>query len=163
MARTRAGGSGGNAGLFEPALKWMRKKVQSSRRHHHVFHGEVRGSPPRGPVGSGWHHRFMGQDPPDRRVVRVTRRSVDGTYAADVEMRGGPTGAWYPKPAGSSFFPDNWTPQRVDRAINDAFDSGSTIPGTGGRRWRGQADGLLIEGSYHRNGRTWNSGWPIVS
>jgi hypothetical protein len=141
----------------------MRKKVQTSRRHHHVFRGEVRGGPGGGLRGSGWHHRFMGQDPPDRRVTRVTRRGVDGTYAADVEMRGGPSGGWYPKPAGSSFFPDNWTPQRVDRAIDDAFTSGGPIPGTNNRRWRGTADGLLIEGSYHRNGRTWNSGWPIVS
>ena len=158
MARTR---TRGGAGIFEPALRWMRRKIASSKRHHHIFRGEVRRGP-RGLQASGWHHRFMGADLPDRQVVRIQRRATNGTYTADVRMRGGPTGSWYDKPGGSSFFPDNWTPQQVDRTINSAFANSSPVPGTNGRRWRGYADGFRVEGSYHRNGRDWNSAWPIV-
>lgn len=154
MAR---GGHGG-AGLFEPIIKWLRKKVQSSGRHHHVFRGEVRRNRNGTLVGSGYHHRFMGQDPPDRRVTQVRARDVTGAYRANVQMKG-PNG-WVDKPAGSTFFPDNWTPQEVDRTINDAFASHTPAPG--GRRWYGRANGLNIEGSYHRNGKDWDSAWPIV-
>ena len=159
-ARTPAGG--GDAGLFEPIMKWLRKKIQRSRRHHHVFQGEVRRGRDGSLVGSGWHHRFMGRDPVDRRVTGVTDRDPNGTYRADVQFRG-PNGTWLDKPAGSSFFPDNWTPQRVDRVINQAFDNHTVVPGTNNRRWRADVDGVLVEGSFHPNGRTWNSAWPIVN
>ena len=160
MARTRAGGAA-SAGLFEPAVKWLRKKIARGGRYHHIFRGEVRRGPGGNLRGSGWHHRFMGQDPPDRRVTQINRTDVNGTYHADVQMRG-PGGQWYDKPGGSSFFPDNWTPQRVDRTINDAFAGSSPIPGTNNRRWEGVADGIPIQGSYRRNGRDWDSGWPVV-
>ncbi len=155
-----ARGSYGGAGLFEPIIKWLRKKIQSSARHHHVFRGEVRRGPGGNLVGSGYHHRFMGQDPPDRRVTTVRTRDVNGTYRADVQMKG-PNG-WVDKPAGSSFFPDNWTPQEVDRTIEDAFANHRPVPGTQGRRWRGDANGIRVEGSYHRNGKKWDSAWPMV-
>jgi hypothetical protein len=164
VVRTRAGGgatTGSTAGLFQPVMRWLRKKIQSSARHHHIFRGEVRRGPGGTLRGSGYHHRFMGTDPPDRRVT-VTRRGSNGTYAGDVEMRG-PNG-WLPKPGGSSFFPDNWTPQQVDRTIRDAFAGAQPVPGTGGRRWRGLSNGVVVEGSYKRNGRQndWDSAWPIV-
>ncbi|MFD0856279.1 EndoU domain-containing protein, partial [Actinomadura adrarensis] len=155
---------GGGAGIFEPAIRWMRGKVNSSGRHHHVFRGEVRQRTRNGQtqwVGSGYHHRFMGQDWADRRITSVVRRGSNGTYAARVQMKG-PNGQWVDKPADSSFFPDNWTPQQVDRTIRDAFDNRTDVPGTDGRRWRGFADGILVEGSYKRSSRNWDSAWPIV-
>ena len=158
MARVRAGGGAG-AGIFEPAIKWLRRKVAKGGRYHHVFRGEVRRGRTGNLVGSGWHHRFMGEDLPDRRVTRVTSRGVNGTYRADVEMKG-PGGQWYGKPQGSSFFPDNWTPQHVDSTIKDAF--ANHTPTQGGRRWRGSANGVLVEGSFKRGGRDWDSAWPVV-
>ncbi|GIF78440.1 EndoU domain-containing protein [Asanoa siamensis] len=153
----------GHAGLFEPALRWMRKKVKASGKHHHVYRGEVRSSRRTGLRGTGWHHRFMGQDPPDRKVIRITSRGIGGTYTADVAMRGGTTkNTWYIKPGGSSFFPDNWTPQRVNRAIREAYANSTPVPNTNNRRWRGVSNGLLIEGSYSRKSKTWDSAWPIV-
>ncbi|MFC5746009.1 EndoU domain-containing protein [Actinomadura rugatobispora] len=155
------GGGGGNPGIFEPAVRWLRRKVQTSGRHHHVFRGEVRRGRGGQMVGSGYHHRFMGQDWADRRITRVVRTGSNGTYSARVQMKG-PNGQWVDKPADSSFFPDNWTPQQVDRTIRDAFQNGREVPGTDGRRWRGEANGILVEGSYKRSSRNWDSAWPVV-
>lgn len=153
----------GAAGLFEPALTWLRRKLATGGRYHHVFRGEVRLA--RGQwTGSGWHHRFMGQDPVDRRVTEVLRRDVNGCYAANVEMRG-PNGQWYGKSAGSTFFPDNWTPRQVSDTIHEAFANSTVVAGTADRprRWRGMANGIVVEGSYNQTGKNWNSGWPIVA
>ena len=35
-------------------------------------------------------------------------------------------GQWISKPAGSSFFPDNWTPKQVSDTIHEAFANGQT-------------------------------------
>jgi hypothetical protein len=157
---TLGAGTGRAAGLFEPALKWLRRKVNSGGRYHHVFRGEVRLR--RGNwVGSGYHHRFMGEDWPDRRVTRVVRRGSNGTYSARVQMKD-PAGRWVDKPVDSSFFPDNWTPQEVDRTIREAFANGAEVAGSDGRRWRGFANGILVEGSYKRSSRNWDSAWPMV-
>ncbi|MEU8799391.1 EndoU domain-containing protein [Spirillospora sp. NPDC048819] len=164
--RSRGGGSGG-AGLFEPAIKWMRRKVNKSSRHHHVFRGEIRtargGPNPGQRTPGGYHHRFMGQDWPDRRVGPVTATGPHGTYRARVQMRDG-NGQWVDKPFASTFFPDNWTPQSVDRTIRNAFDNHTvTAQDRFGnpRRWQGMADGLVVEGSFNRSGRDWNSAWPV--
>jgi hypothetical protein len=153
---------GAAAGIFEPALKWLRGALAKGGRYHHVFHGEVRlksGSW----QASGWHHRFMGQDPVDRRVTDILRTDTTGAYAANVEMRG-PNGQWIAKTTkqGNSFFPDNWTPKQVSDTIHEAFANGRAVPGTGGRRWEGFANGMSIQGSYNQTGKAWNSGWPII-
>jgi Bacterial EndoU nuclease len=148
------------AGLFKPIIKWLKKKINQGGRFHHIFKGEVRRGPTGQMVGSGWHHRFMGQDQVDRRVVSITRRAPNGTYAARVEMKG-PGGTWVPKPAGSTFFPDNWTPQQVVRSIESAFSGHTVVPGTNGRRWQGLADGVLMQGSFHPTNGSWNSAWPV--
>jgi hypothetical protein len=148
------------AGLFEPAMKWLRRALAKGGRYHHVFHGEVRLK--KGAwQGSGWHHRFMGQDPVDRRVTRIVGSGSNGTYAAEVEMRA-PNGQWVGKKAGSSFFPDNWTPKQVSDTIHDAFANSRTVPGTGGRRWEGLSNGIPVQGSYNQTGKNWNSAWPII-
>jgi hypothetical protein len=151
--------AGAAKGLFAPIEKWLRTKGLRKGGAHHVFRGEMRRGPGGGVRPSGWHHRFMGVDPPDRRVTQVTQRDVTGAYRAEVEFNG-PNG-WVPKHGGSSFFPDSWTPQEVHRAITEAHANGSVVPGTNGRRWQGSANGVNIQGSYHPNGRTWNSGWPV--
>jgi len=146
-------------GLFAPVEKWLRKRIATSRRSHHVFRGEVRRTANGIWKAQGWHHRFGGVDPPDRRVTGITEIDVTGAYHARVEMKG-PDGRWVTKRAGSTFFPDNWTPQQVHQAIDEAFTASRPEPGTNGRRWLGTSHGLPIAGSYHPNGRTWNSSWP---
>jgi hypothetical protein len=161
----RRGGAAG-AGLFKHIAKWLKARTRHPR-YRHVFHGDVDMGAPGGPRGRGFHHRFGGQDPPTARVrtdadgnPMILSQGVDGTYRARVDVLG-PDGNWYPKPGSSTFFPDNWTPQRVDGAINGAFDN--RVPGGSSRRWRGEADGLAIEGSYDpRNPDFWDSAWPII-
>ncbi|MEU5881172.1 EndoU domain-containing protein [Spirillospora sp. NPDC047279] len=167
----RGGGGGGagaaGAGLFEPAVRWMKKKIAKSGRHHHVFRGEVRKGGGGNWTAGGYHHRFMGQDWPDRRIGPVTATGPNGTYRARVQMLG-PGNQWVDKPYPSTFFPDNWTPQQVDRSIRGAFDNRVDVQGSAGpdglaRRWRGVGeDGMLIEGSYKRSSRNWDSAWPVV-
>jgi EndoU nuclease-like protein len=146
--------------LFEPVTKFLRRTVVRGGRYHHVFEGTVRFKGG-GWVGTGWHHRFMGQDPAGHRVTEILRRDINGTYVARVEMKA-PDGQWVAKPAGSSFFPDNWTPKRVSDTIHEAFANRRTTPDTRNRRWEGYANGLWVQGSYNQTGKTWNSAWPIV-
>lgn len=84
---------------------------------------------------------------------------MDGTYRARVDVQG-PDGTWRPKNGHSSFFPDNWAPQTVDRAINDAY-SGRVPHPTDPRKWRGSGNGIVIDGFHNRQQNTWSSAWPV--
>src|SRR5262249_23212524 len=105
----------------------------------------------------GFHHRYLGHDMPDRRVGPILVEGYDGIYAARVSMKG-PHG-WVQKRTPSTFFPDHWAPKKVKAAIDEAFANRVSSPDP--HRWRGMAHGLVIDGSYHRNGH-WNSAWPVL-
>lgn len=55
----------------------------------------------------------------------------------------------------STFFPDSWTPARVESAIESAFDVrepvynrlGEVLP----NKWQARVDGVLIEGMFSRD------------
>jgi hypothetical protein len=93
---------------------------------------------------------------PDRIVRPIGLPRDDGVYAARVSMKV-PGGAWVSKK--SSFFPDFWPPQKVKEAIEQAFADREVLEE--GRRWRGASHGLVIDGSFHRNG-SWDSAWPFI-
>jgi hypothetical protein len=161
----RGGTAKAGLGIFEDAVRWMRKRVQRSRGHHHVFLGEVR-KVDGAWRPSGYHHRFMGVDQKGRRVVDIDGTGPAGTYRGRVEMQG-PDGQWYRKTARSSFFPDNWTPRKVGEAIDEAFANSSPVTASwrNGRytRWRGTGHGITIEGSYKKSTpNKWDSGWPVI-
>jgi hypothetical protein len=153
----------GRAGVFEPVERWLRARLRHPR-YQHVFGGHVNPGPP--PRGTGFHHRFNGWNPPGARVRRdadgmemVLERNATGTYRARVDVQG-PDGNWYPKNGSSSFFPDDWHPQRVDNAIQDAFRNRRPHP-TRPDVWQGSSDGLNIEGFYSDPGQShWYSAWP---
>jgi hypothetical protein len=155
----------GKASIFEPVERWLRARMRHPR-YQHVFGGDVnmRGHPPR---GTGFHHRHNGWNPPGARVRKdaqgmeiVTQRNPTGTYRARVDVQG-TDGNWYPKQGTSTFFPDNWHPQRVDDAIQDAFRNRSPHP-TELDKWRGSSGGLQIEGFYSDPGQNhWYSAWPV--
>lgn len=148
------------SGIFEAAIRWMRKAIKNHGGRHHVFRGEVRNVRGR-PTPTGYHHRFLGRDDADRRVTVLDRDPHTGVYRGDVQMRG-PNGQWITKPQGSTFFPDNWSPQRVNSAIEKAFANHQVSPD--GKRWSGVVDGVLIQGSFKRNGKKngWDSAWPVM-
>ncbi|MEV0135545.1 EndoU domain-containing protein [Dactylosporangium sp. NPDC050688] len=163
MVRRRGGG---RSGVFQPVEKWLRARLRHPR-YQHVFRGHVVRRP-HGLRGSGYHHRHNGWNPPGARVRRdadgmeiILERNPSGTYRARVDVQAA-DGTWHPKDGSSTFFPDSWHPQRVENAIKDAFTNRTPHP-TNPRRWRGQSDGLVIEGSYDNYPTTtsWNSAWPI--
>jgi hypothetical protein len=120
------------------------------------------------PRGSGFHHRFMGQNPSTARVridprtgkEMILERGYHGTYRARVDVQG-PDGNWYPKRGSSTFFPDNWTPQTVDQTVSDAF-RGRTPHPSDPDKWRGSANGLTVDGFYDKSGQGWYSAWPFI-
>ena len=152
----------GRAGIFEPVERWLRSRVRHPH-YRHVYHGDVN---LRAGRGTGFHHRFQGQNPPGARVRRnadgnemILERNVTGTYRARVDVQG-PDGNWYPKRGASSFFPDNWTPQTVDDTIQTAFRGRGPHPDDPDK-WVGSANGLDIEGFYSEHSRDfWHSAWP---
>ncbi|WP_190851185.1 EndoU domain-containing protein [Actinomadura sp. RB99] len=148
------------SGIFEAAMRWMRKAIKNHGGRHHVFKGEIRKTK-NGLTPTGYHHRFMGRDDLDRRVTVLDRDPHTGVYRGDVQMKG-PNGQWMTKPHGSTFFPDNWSPQRVNSAIEKAFAS-KTVS-SDGKRWSGTVDGIVIQGSFKRNGmkNAWDSAWPVM-
>ncbi|MCT2276948.1 EndoU domain-containing protein [Micromonospora chalcea] len=157
-------GKRGKAGLFTPVEKWLRARMRH-RRYAHIFRGHVNtnANPPR---GTGFHHRFMGENPPGARVrvdadgrEMILERHADGTYRARVDVQDD-GGVWRQKRGSSTFFPDNWTPQRVDETIEGAFRSGGPHPDDP-NKWQGRANGLLVEGFYNPGGTTWYSAWPV--
>lgn len=156
----RSSKAGAAAGLFEPAMRWMRRAIKNHGGRHHVFRGEVRNV--RGnPTPTGYHHRYQGHDDADRRVTVRDRDPNTGVYRGDVQMKG-PNGQWISKPQGSTFFPDNWTPQRVNASIEKAFANREVSKD--GKRWSAVVDGVLIQGSFKRNGKQngWDSAWPVM-
>jgi hypothetical protein len=146
--------------IFSDIMKWLHKATGRSKRLHHIFRGEVRKERSVW-TAQGLHHRYLAHDMPDRRVGPHLDETIEGTYTARVSMKG-PGGAWVEKKTISSFFPDHWTPQRVKQTIDEAFSRGTPVPGTSGRRWRGEAGGIPIKGSYSLSGNDWDSAWPEV-
>ncbi|WP_349877180.1 EndoU domain-containing protein [Micromonospora sp. HUAS YX12] len=55
-------------------------------------------------------------------------------------------GVWRQKRGSSTFFPDNWTPQRVEETIEGAFRSGGPHPDDP-HKWQGRATGCWSKAS----------------
>ncbi len=98
-------------------------------------------------------------------------------YRAEVEFfdqtLNPPHGAWKPKagPQGTStFFPDHWTPAQVDAAIPGAFRHQTPVPNPPHvdpnlppQKWRGEHNGITIEGFYNKNPPpAFTHGWPVL-
>ncbi|MEV6343791.1 EndoU domain-containing protein [Actinoplanes sp. NPDC051851] len=160
-------GKRGRSGIFRQVEQWLNNRTQH-RRYEHIFQGHTNMAARPRPAGSGFHHRFLGENPPGARVRRdangkelILETDVTGTYRARVDTLG-PDGNWHQKKGSSTFFPDNWTPQRVDESIEEAFRNGNPHPKEPGK-WVGTANGLQIQGFYNEsNPNFWYSAWPII-
>jgi hypothetical protein len=151
-----------NTGLFKPITQWLEAAVKHKRYRHQQL-GEVN----RGGRGTGFHHRFMGQNPHSARVrvnqngqEEILARHPNGVYRARVDVRGD-DGNWYPKTGASTFFPDNWTPQTVDDTIKNAFKNSRPDP-SNPNKWIGEHNGFPVEGFYKQGSgnRDWHTAWP---
>ncbi|GIF11785.1 EndoU domain-containing protein [Actinoplanes teichomyceticus] len=162
------GRRGHAGGIFRHIEQWLNSR-RRHRRYEHIFYGHTNMNARPRPRGSGFHHRFLGQNPPGARVRLdangneiILRTDVSGTYRARVDILG-PDGNWHQKNGSSTFFPDNWTPQRVAEAIDDAFRNSTPHPEEPGK-WIGESNGLEIQGFYNdANPNFWSSAWPTIN
>ncbi|GEM_PF-6784300 len=150
--------------LLRAALRYLRKQetrvVRRARTGHmtpdrlrHTMEGENR---------RGYHYRPGGEDFPHRRTGPVLARDPHtGVYRAEVEFEVPPgSGNWAPKAGNggvSTFFPDHWTPQQVDRSVRDAFQNGTRHPDGS---WTGTAGGIQIRGYYDQVTGALRHGFP---
>jgi hypothetical protein len=107
---------------------------------------------------TGWHH-FPSRLPGEK--VRITElnslgKDVNGVYQAGVEASydGGKT--WIQKTAKDhTFFPNEWSREKVTNEIASAYKSGREMPQAGDapNLFRGRSEsGVLIEGYFDSNG-----------
>jgi uncharacterized protein YukE len=126
----------------------------------HVFKGEAK-TKPDGTVKVVGYHSRRGADW-DRFGVKVTDTSAkdaNGCYSGTVTMNTWNGNEWVEKSAQSSFFPDDWTPDQVKRAIGRASSEAHTVTG---RVWQGKYRGIDIEGYHNPATGEVITGYPIV-
>lgn len=120
----------------------------SPRLRQHLFEGHCKRRP-RGPGyrDLGYHHREGGVDRGSIRVREVIAGPDEtGVYRAVIAS---PKTDGGPETKTSSFFPDAWTREEVERAIRHAFLNRTYFDGRSARirrKWRGRYRNVHIEG-----------------
>ncbi|MFB9658369.1 EndoU domain-containing protein [Glycomyces mayteni] len=153
--------------FFQKAKKQRAGRAQQNKMDYdklqHALVGDVR---PGRPSGSGYHWRPGGNDFDGRRIRPDSKRPVgdNGVYQADPEFfDAGPPPIWKPKGGNggtSTFFPDSWTGEDVDKNIATAFRKSQPHP-TDPNMWVGESGGVKISGYYDgNNGRGYTHGFP---
>ena len=80
----------------------------------HLFLGEVKTNSKGEKVVSGFHYGQIRDNGNNVIRKRMTRQDINGVYEANVFIQG------VKKKAKSTFFPRNWSPQKVVNSINEA-------------------------------------------
>lgn len=80
----------------------------------HLFLGEVKTNSKGEKVASGFHYGQIRDNGNNVIRKRMTRQDINGVYEANVFIQG------VKKKAKSTFFPRNWSPQKVVNSINEA-------------------------------------------
>ncbi|MBR7781592.1 EndoU domain-containing protein [Undibacterium luofuense] len=87
-----------------------------------------------------------------------------GIYEAKVEVLNAETGEWIPKKASSTFFPKEWTPERLNAEVLSAFENKTWVePKVAGmpRSWIGMSEsGVRMKGHF-LNGKI-DTVYPIL-
>lgn len=158
--------------LLRAALRFLRKSDTQrvkrgrdiNRMEPHALRHTLEGNATRTPFDSyrlgpdhykkrtGYHYRPGGEDMPGRRTQPPSKRHPSGAYEAYTEFEvpnpnPPPPTEWRPKSGNSgvaTFFPDDWTPSKIDNAVSDAFRNGTK---NADGSWEGIGpDGLPIKG-----------------
>ncbi len=122
----------------------------------HVFRGEIS----RRSRATGFHHRPSGGD--NARVVSGTESAPDrhGVYEAVVEIRNPDTGEWVRKDRTSTFFPDDWSADRILDEIAGAFEKRQQLERD---VWEGiSPSGVTIRGYLKPDGSI-PSAFPVLT
>jgi hypothetical protein len=158
---------GGKGKLVRQALEFLREAKRRERRGgrgsrmpaerlRHTLMGERDGRT------SGFHHRPGGVDPPGAKLLRVTRRHPHtGVYEGRVALLNRRTGQWREKRGVSTFFPDHWSREQVDNAVDRGFREGAVKDAETGR-WRSTFRGVDLEGFYDPDTDTLLHGYPVL-
>ena len=106
---------------------------------------------------SGFHSRPGGIDPPSARVISKGPPDSHGVYEAKVEITNPATGQV--KTKNSTFFPDDWTHERVKAEVEGAFDKRVYPDSAKPEKWTGTSpSGVRIDG-YDNPART--TAYPV--
>jgi hypothetical protein len=133
-------------------------------KYYHIHNGEVRVGYSGQARGVGGHNS---RSPTVRVVEELAPPDKNGVRLVRVEIRdpGSGSGAWVPKQAQTSLFPENWNSRRIEQEIEGAFWNSRTVRGTEDK-WEGVSpSGVPIQGFYHTPGNASVSGattaWPV--
>jgi hypothetical protein len=118
----------------------------------HIYYGDV---DPRQGKSRGWHYEPSADRSKGTYVIEETRSTPDshGVYRANVMIEG------VKKNARSSFFPKDWSPEQVEKAILEAYENRNPISHPG--RCKGTTmSGIEIEMDIDVTGRI-STAYPI--
>lgn len=122
----------------------------------HIFEGEIKTDKDGIKRAVGFHHRPGGIDPPNTRLIGTpTPFGTQGAYRGRVELIDPGTGAPVPKRDESTFFPDNWSREKVLAEIEGAFRHKlPSDPKTSVDVWRGVSpSGVMLTGYADDTGK----------
>lgn len=118
----------------------------------HVFFGDVdrdinRRTGVEVVYAGGFHSRHPSLQNTTARVIAGTVSPPDknGVYTANVEIYDQSTGQWIRKRSISSFFPDNWPPEKIDMAIHEAYLNRVPDPAGSAGSFLGTSNGVTIQ------------------
>jgi hypothetical protein len=124
----------------------------------HLFHGEINEHN----RAVGFHHRGSIGHEGKARVTKITREvNQYGVYAAKVEIFNPSENRWVPKSRRSTFFPDNWSRQKVLDEIRVAYSS-AKLSSDGSRYWEGTCSAGFRIGGYLNEDGTIRTAYPIM-
>jgi hypothetical protein len=117
----------------------------SDRTRAHILEGELN---KRGEA-KGWHYEPTGDASKGTKVIEGTRSAPDahGVYEANVMVEG------VKKGARSSFFPKDWTPERIEKEVIEAYGNRAPVPDFPGRFRGTSSSGIKIEIVLEKNKR----------
>jgi hypothetical protein len=120
----------------------------------HIFNGGWKTNEKGEPEPVGYHHRPGGQDKPNRELKPEKNGEIakppdaNGVYGGNVEFTDPETGKKVKKY--STFFPDDWTPERVKEEVEKAFGDRDKVNGD---KWEGTSpSGVRIRGTVGPDG-----------
>lgn len=149
-------------GLIKKAINYLNKakprdkrrgrnQMSAERLRHQQEGGITWSKKDNALTATGYHHRPGGVDHPGRRIGPAGDRWDNGVYSATIEIKNpNPPPPWVKKlttDGKSTFFPDDWSAERIDKATSDAFKN-STTRDPVKKTWEGYSDGVWVTGRY---------------
>jgi Bacterial EndoU nuclease len=125
------------------------------KTQRHIFEGEING---RGKA-VGCHHISAINSGHSRIISMISPPNQKKVYEATVEIFDKKRSEWIRKEGRSSFYPDNWSKEKVLKEITSAFNDPSKI--SKGAKWESVSDsGIKISGYTNEQGQI-TTAYPI--